>query len=296
MEATKVIGVDLGGTKVQAGVVMSGIIQQTQKIPVTSQGSEQVVIDEVIKSIEAVFSGDIAGIGVGVPSVVDVQSGIVYDVQNIPSWKEVRLKEILEECFKVPVSIDNDANCFAAGEKHFGKGKDHKNFVALIIGTGLAAGIVIEDQLYHGYNCGAGEFGMIPYLDAHYEVYCSGQYFTNSYQTTGETLHKLAATGDEEALNIFAEYGGHLGNAIKTILYSYDPELIILGGSVSKTYPFFKEALWNRLSTFAYRNVVPRLTIEVSEQPDIAILGAAALYFQAQANPRNQPVSKLSSE
>ena len=296
MEATKVIGVDLGGTKVQAGVVMNGIIQQTQKIPVSSQGSEREVLDEVIKSIEAVFSGDIAGIGVGVPSVVDVQSGIVYDVQNIPSWKEVRLKEILEEYFKVPVSVDNDANCFAAGEKHFGKGKDRKNFVALIIGTGLAAGIVIEDQLYHGYNCGAGEFGMIPYLDAHYEVYCSGQYFTNSYQTTGETLHKLATTGDEEALSIFAEYGGHLGNAIKMILYSYDPELIILGGSVSKTYPFFKESLWNQLSNFAYRNVVPRLTIEVSEQPDIAILGAAALYFQAQVNPRNQPVSKLSSE
>ncbi|MGI9543210.1 MAG: ROK family protein [Cyclobacteriaceae bacterium] len=294
MDATKIIGVDLGGTKVQAGVIENGIIQETQKIAVSSQGTEQEVIDEVIKSIEAVFNGNIAGIGVGVPSIVDVQNGIVYDVQNIPSWKEVRLKEILEEQFKVPVYVDNDANCFAAGEKHFGKGQDHQNFVALIIGTGLAAGIIIDHKLYHGHNCGAGEFGMIPYLDAHYELYCSGQYFANSHQTSGETLHKLAIDEDEQALNIFQEYGTHLGSAIKTILYSYDPELIILGGSVSKTYPFFREALWKQLDTFAYRNVVPRLTIEVSDQPDIAILGAAALYFQAQANHIRQPVSKPS--
>jgi len=283
MENSTVIGVDLGGTKVQAGRVYKGVVQQTQKISISAQGSEQQVMAEVMKAIEGVFDSDVSGIGVGVPSVVDVENGIVYDVQNIPSWKEVKLKERLEDQFKVPVFVDNDANCFAAGEKFFGKGQDCTNLVALIVGTGMAAGIIIDNQLYHGHNCGAGEFGMIPYLDHHYEYYCSGQYFTRFHASTGEALHTLAIQGDEKALNIFKEFGSHMGNAIIAILYSLDPEVIVLGGSVSKAYPFFKEALWSRLSTFAYHNTVPRLTIKLSDHPDIAVLGAAALYFHANA-------------
>ena len=266
----------------KAGRVENGVLRDTQRIAVSSQGSEQQVLSEVIEAIETVIEGDLTGIGVGVPSVVDVGTGIVYDVQNIPSWKEVNLKDILQEQFNVPVYVDNDANCFAAGEKLFGKGKEYENFVALIVGTGLAAGIIINRWLYRGHNCGAGEFGMIPYLDHNYEYYCSGQYFHHMHQGDGEAIHHLAIDGDERALKMFNEFGAHLGNAIKTILYTVDPEIIILGGSVSKAYPFFKESLWNQLNTFAYHNVVPKLKIKVSDQPNIAILGAAALSIYAQ--------------
>ena len=126
-----------------------------------------------MSTIEEVFDSAVSGIGVGVPSIVDVEKGIVYDVQNIPSWKEVHLKQLLEERFQVPVFINNDANCFAIGEKHFGKGKDHENMIGLIVGTGMAGGIIIKNQLYNGYNCGSGEFGMIPYLEHNYEYYSS---------------------------------------------------------------------------------------------------------------------------
>lgn len=76
-------------------------------------------------------------IGIGVPSVVDREKGIVYNVVNIPHWEEVHLKEILEACFSVPVYVDNDANCFALGERIFGEGKTVDNFVGLTLGTGL---------------------------------------------------------------------------------------------------------------------------------------------------------------
>ncbi len=78
------------------------------------------------RTIGRVFTPNAAGIGVGVPSVVDIDQGIVYDVQNIPSWKEVPLGRILGERFGRPVYVNNDANCFAAGEKHFGKGKPYR--------------------------------------------------------------------------------------------------------------------------------------------------------------------------
>ena len=93
-------------------------------------------------------------------------------------------------------------------------------------------------------HCGAGEFGMMPYLDHYYEYYSSGQFFKNKYGTTGEELFNKAISGENNSLKIFDEFGIHLGSAIIAILYAYDPGIIILGGSVSKAYDFYKKALW----------------------------------------------------
>ena len=281
MKNQEIVGVDIGGTKIHAARIKGNNIEQSSRTLVSSKGSENQVIQEVIATIEKVFNSSISGIGIGVPSIVDTEKGIVYDVQNIPSWKEVHLKKNLEDHFKVPVYINNDANCFAIGEKYFGKGKDYKNLIGLIVGTGMAGGIIIQNQLYNGNNCGAGEFGMMPYLDHNYEYYCSGQFFSNQYGTTGEKLYEEAMKGERKALKIFNEFGFHFGNAIIAILYALDPEVIILGGSVSKAYAFYKAALWEKLQDFSYSPTVDRLTIEISENPNIHILGAAALYHNA---------------
>lgn len=280
MNDEKLIGVDLGGTKVQSSRISGTSIETTHRTLISSQGSEDQVIQEVISNIDQVFASDVTGIGVGAPGLVDSE-GILYDIQNISSWKKVPLKTILEDHFKVPVHINNDANCFALGEKYYGKGVGRKNMMGLIIGTGLAAGIIIDDKLYNGHNCGAGEFGMLPYLDHNYEVYATGQFFPRVHQTTGEKAFKDAQSGDPKALHMFRELGTHIGNCMISILYSLDPEVIILGGSVSRSYEFYKDALYDRLQTFAYSPVVGRLTIEVSEDPNIAVLGAAALIHDA---------------
>ncbi len=284
MNHKSIVGVDLGGTNVRAGLIIDNQIVKIESCSISSSKPEAYVLEEVIATIDKIFENDVAGIGVGVPSVVDTERGIVYDVQNIPSWKEVHLKQKLEDYFKVPVYINNDANCFAIGERYFGHGSDYKNIVGLISGTGLAAGIIINGKLYDGYNCGAGEFGMIPYKDHNYEYYCSGQYFAREHQIPGDKLFQMASNGEQEALDIFKAYGANLGNAIKTILYSIDPEIIILGGSVSKAYSFFEDTLSEKLQSFAYTPVVDRLTIRVSENPHIAMLGAAALYFDKRDN------------
>ncbi len=274
-----VIGVDLGGTKVQAARVQAGDIKESQKQLISSSGKEEQVVGEVKAVISAVMTESVSGIGIGVPSVVDVERGIVYDVQNIPSWKEVHLKSILEKEFGIPVSMNNDANCFALGEYRFGKGAGTRNFVGLIIGTGMAAGIVLNGQLYNGRHGGAGEFGMIPYRDQYVEYYASGQFFENVHQVSGLTVAQQAASGDATALGQFAEYGRHLANGIKSILYTLDPDKIVLGGSVSQSYAFFKDALWEELSTFAYQPIIDDLQIEVSEHPMIPVLGASSLCY-----------------
>jgi glucokinase len=213
---------------------------------------------------------------------VDLETGIVYDVQNIPSWQEVPLKSILEERYAVPVLVNNDANCFALGEKHFGQGVGCQSLIGLILGTGFAGGIIVDGRLYPGRNCGAGEFGLIPYRESIHEHYCSGQFFTRQVGQTGAEVFRRAAEGDPEAVRVFAAFGQHVGEAIKTILYAYDPEMLILGGSVRKAFRFFQDAMWESIRTFAFSNSIKALKIAVSELEHVAILGAAALHYDAE--------------
>ena len=276
-----VIGVDMGGTKIRAGRVTNNVIEKTASdfVPKTEKESE--VTDVLIKVIREVASENVAGIGIGVPSLVDSDKGIVYNVQNIPSWKEVYLKDILEKEFNTPVFINNDANCFAIGERFFGKGKDYEDFVGLICGTGLGAGIVKGGHLMPDRNCGSGEFGEIPYLDHIYEYYASGQFFQHVYGVSGDVMAGKAKEKDTEALKAFSEFGIHLGKAIKTIMLAVDPAAIIIGGGVAESYEFYRDAMWSEIKDFPYPRSVENLELLITDTQEIAILGAAALYFNA---------------
>jgi len=274
------IGIDLGGTHARVGLVRGGVLGEIATARIQANGSIEEVLGQIHELIEEIKTGEIDAMGVGVPSVVDVEKGIVYDVQNIPSWKEVHLRSLFEEKYAVPVYINNDANCFALGEKYFGKGQGYKSIIGLIVGTGFGAGIIVNDQIYAGANCGAGEFGMMSYRDSIYEHYCSGQFFERQKGQTGEQLFKRALDGDKSALNIFSEFGEHLGNGIKAVLYAYDPEIIILGGSVRMAFDLFKESMWASIGSFVYPKSIKNLKIEVSELDNIAVLGAAALCFE----------------
>jgi glucokinase len=278
------IGIDLGGTNVRVGKVNSNAVEQINSARLLEKQNQNSVLEQIYNAIDEVIDKEVKGIGVGVPSVVDTINGIVYDVQNIPSWKEVPLKKLLEEKYNIPTYINNDANCFAVGEKHFGKGKGYQDIVGLIAGTGLGSGLIFNNKLYAGRNCGAGEFGMLPFKDHNFEYYCCGQFFTNIYNLKGEEVYTLAETGDKKSMKIFEEFGSNLGEAIKVILYSVDPQIIVLGGSTSKSFKYFKEAMWKIIETFEYKKSLTNLKIEVSEIKEIAILGAAALYLDSQSN------------
>jgi glucokinase len=279
---TKVIGIDLGATNIRGAVVNGENISEIISRRIQTKGTEEQVLEDVYSLIDALIDSEVKAIGIGVPSVVDVKLGIVYDVVHIPSWKEVHLKELLENRYHIPVFVNNDANCFALGEYYFGKGKGVADMIGLTIGTGLGAGVIISNHLYAGKNCGAGEFGMVDYLDNNYEFYCSGSFFQNVYGLNGEDVFKKAKNGDAEALKLYGELGMHLGNAIKMILYTYDTGLIILGGSVQLAFEFFEKAMWERIKTFGFPKSIQQLEVKTSALQNSGILGAAALYFDAQ--------------
>lgn len=281
MKYTNTIGIDLGGTNMRGGLVNGKQLTEITSEKINAKAPAEIIVEQLFNLTERLINNTVTAIGIGVPGLVDEERGIVFDVLNIPSWTEVPLKQLMEERFHVPVLINNDANCFAVGEYYFGKGEEGDTMAGLTIGTGLGTGIILKGKLYSGRYCGAGEFGMIDYLDHFVEYYASGQFFKNVYDIDGEVVFEKAKQGDATALKMYDEFGVHLGNAIKTILYALEVNKIVLGGSVRHALPFYEKSMWERLRTFAYKRTIDNLKIEVSELENSGILGAAALHYDS---------------
>jgi glucokinase len=272
-----IIGIDLGGTNVRAAIENDGVILNFKKESFNTKMSLDDTLTQLKEFIRPLVINGVRGIGIGVPSVVDVKNGVVFNVTNIPAWKRVPLKEILEAEFRIPVCVNNDVNCFALGEHQFGTLRGMKNVVGVSIGTGLGSGMIINDNLFEGVNCGAGEVGLLPYLDHNIEYYASGNLFKVKFNTTAEEANRQACEGNPAAIGHWKEFGWHVGEALKCIVYAYDPEAIVLGGSLSKAFRLFSESMYLSLHNFEFPESIKRLRIFQSTNENITILGAAAL-------------------
>lgn len=271
------LSIDLGGTNVRIAQVENGICLNKMSVPCLAQQDASAVLDQLFQLITGMMNVQVDGIGIGVPSIVDVEKGIVYNVANISSWKKIHLKDILEKRFMVPVAINNDSNCFTLGESMFGEGKPYAHMVGVTIGTGIGAGVIINHRLYCGQYMGAGEIGSLPYLDSDFEHYCSSSFFKR-HDTTGVVVAEKAERGDGAALEIWREFGTHLGNLMKVILFSYAPQAIILGGSIVSAFHFFKDTMKDAMQDFPYKILLDNVKIITSYLKDASLLGASSLF------------------
>ncbi len=268
------IAIDMGGTNLRAARIEDGKVAQLVQESCLSEGSEQEVLDQFYRLIESVITPEVERIGVAVPSVVDYSRGIVYDVMNIPSWKEVHLKEKLETRFGVWTTVDNDVNCFVNAEYRFGSASGYQHVVGITLGTGVGAGIVTNGEVYRGANTGAGEICCLPYLDGNYEEYTSSQLF-KKWGTTGAEEAEKANRGDSEATARWNELGYHLGKLLQVILYTYDPECIVIGGGIAKSSFRFQDAMMESLrENFQYPHEIEHVKIVFSELENCNLLGA----------------------
>ena len=271
------IAIDLGGTNMRVGLVDGATVVKTIIKPCPAEEAEAVVTNQLKQQIAELMRAEVTGIGVGVPSVVDCHQGIVYNVANIPSWKEVHLKELLENEFGVPVAVNNDANCFALGAWCYGEGQGTSDMVGLTMGTGIGAGIIIGGKLYNGVNTGAGEIGSLPFKDADYEFYCSSRFFSQLHGDTGANFSKRALAGDKQALTVWQKFGENVGELIKAVLFTYAPEAIIIGGGIANAFPLYEKAMRQSLLSFPYPANVAATTIAPSTLANAAMLGASLL-------------------
>lgn len=267
------VGVDIGGTKIRAGLVdqdgvISGVITRT----CPSGAGKMEVVDNVARIISELFSDEVNLIGLGVPAIVD-EKGIVYDCVNIPSWDRVELKLILESRFGISVQVNNDCNCFVKGAAASEYGRDYRDMVGITLGTGVGAGLFLDGKVYTGRNSCAGEIGCMIYKDKNYEAYCSGEFFLDR-GTTAKAEAAKASSCDPEALRMWEEFGTNVGDLVNMVTFAYDPQVIVIGGGISSSFGLFEHSMRKRMATFPYPGVSSRLRVFADPSGDLSLAGS----------------------
>jgi glucokinase len=243
----RVIGVDVGGTKIAAGVVDGrGRIVERRELE-TPVASEDELMATIGRAVEELWDERIAAIGLGVPSTIDQASGRAISSVNIP-LQDVPLRDLVRERFGVPCGIDNDANAAAIGEWKAGAGRGARNLVMLTLGTGVGGGLVLDGRPFRGAVGAAAELGHIVVEHdgrpcqgtctgrGHIEAYATGVAASEDAERVfgpGADSHLLlerAHAGDERALGILDAIGRRLGSVLGSLVNVFNPEVIVIGG------------------------------------------------------------------
>ena len=243
MSTDTVIGVDLGGTKILAGVVdREGRIGETKEIP-TPTDSQDAVLDGINAAIAAVATDGVTAVGLGAPLNFDRRTGLGVRATNLP-LQDVDFATGIRSRFGVPVGVENDGNAAALAEWRLGAGRGTSNLIMLTLGTGVGGGIVIDDHLYRGW----AELGHIVveaggppcqgncHGRGHLEAVASGHAadrVARGLWGDGADAHLLvskARAGDDAAIAALARLGELLGAAVGSLVNIFDPEVVVVGG------------------------------------------------------------------
>jgi glucokinase len=295
------IGIDLGATKMKMALVDERArIFYRREIATPFNAKRLELIDSIVDNIREIIiqSGakkkDILGIGIGVPGPVDSNRGIVRYFPNIKGWEGVPLKSILEKRLGLRVALDNDVNAMTLGEYRFGAGKGVINMISLTLGTGVGGGVIIDGKIYRGSTMCAGEIGHIPINERGPGCNCRGiacleRYIGNRYildrsrrlfgkAITLERIDGLARRGNKKAKKIWEDVGKKLGVALTGVVNLLNPDLIIIGGGVSKAGELIMQPLRKEIKKRAMRDQALHVKVVRARLGDNAgIIGASLL-------------------
>ena len=285
----QVLGIDVGGTKVEIASVVDGRALEPRQIP-TPLESSSALIDGIEALAREVIEGDgpPEAIGVGVPSQIDFATGTVVASVNIP-LEGVPLRDELERRFDVPVFVDNDANVAALAEAvEIGS----RNLLMLTLGTGVGGGVVIDGRTFRGASGRGAELGHMV-VDANgrkcpgktcpntgcIEAYCSGSALEIASGRKGREVVAAARKGDEEALGYLSELGVWLGVGIASFVNMFEPENIVIGGGLgASSSDLFLDTAIAEGRRRALRAGFERVTFSLAKRgSDAGVIGAGLL-------------------
>jgi len=296
LDGNRVIGVDLGGTKILAGVVDDrGQVERRREYP-TPTASQDELLAGLDAAIEELLTDDTAALGFGLPSPIDQKAGRALQAVNIPLDESVDFRGRMRERFGLPVGIENDANAAAYAEFRFGAARDVETMVMLTLGTGCGGGAVVDGKLFRGW----AEFGhMVIVHDGipcqgtctgrgHLEPYVTGVAATKLAQAEfgpavdAHRLVRLANEGEQRAVEILDGIGRHLGSGIGTLVNIFNPELVVIGGGFAAAGDFVLEPARQVMRREGLAHAGDRIPIVRAELGTAAgLIGAGLVAFDA---------------
>lgn len=269
------IGVDCGGTKTEAVILNKGKIVEHLKYNKPSNRTNVIsIISELLNSKTAKKS-KISKIGIGFAA--PVINGLVPEIINVKDWTGVNIEEFIENEFNINCEVENDANCFVLAESRVVSGSRNKVVVGVTLGTGLGSGVVLKGKIYSGKSGVIGEIGRLPYKNKTIEDYTSKKFFLQNYNEDPLHIFKRAKEGKKEDIKKINQYSKHLGKVLAIICATWDPDVIVFGGSISNSFEIFYDKMLIELSKHIYKSQFNNLIIKKSEIKHSGAVGAALL-------------------
>ncbi len=305
-----ILGLDIGGTNIKAGVVNAGRIVRRYRFPTRAQKRHAAV--EQIKRVVDRFAGQISAVGIGCAGIIDSEKGIVRYSPNFSGWENVELGPMLAREINKPVRVINDVNAIMLGEWKFGAARGHDNAFLFTLGTGVGGAAVVEGRLLFG-ACGfAGEFGhttidhegprcscgnrgcLERYVGSRHIVGLARRLIRNERSTlracsalSPRIIAREARRGDRVARAVFEKIGTYIGVAVSSIVNLLDPEIVIISGGIARAGAILFEPVRKTVDRLILGAAFRDLKIIAAKLGDDAgVLGAAA--WAAEKNVRKK--------
>ena len=309
---TFAIGVDLGGTNLRIAAVDSNgkMLEKITTSTEVARGREQ-VIDEMCAAIQQMAAkfrgaGDLAGIGIGVPGIIELQTGTLHESPNLPGWQDYPVRDEIERRLRTTVVLENDANAAALGEKWLGAAASVDDMCMLTLGTGVGGGLIFNGQVWHGMTGMAGEIGHVNVEPEGPPCNCGSRgcleqlasatavkrmaveavatgkapelarAMNETPEFSAKVVHQMAMQGDEPAREIFRRVGNALGIVLADLINTFNLPMYVLGGGASSAWDAFAPTMFDRVrkNSYVYLATTPAENapgVQGSRVPDDAL-------------------------
>jgi glucokinase len=314
-----ILGVDLGGSKILTAVVNSrGEMLSSDESITPAQKGPEMVIQSILESAHRALKeadvgiSELTAVGVGAPGISNPGTGILFTSPNLPGWRDVPLRDVMQERLGRKTFLINDANAAALGEFYFGAARGVRNFIYITLSTGIGGGIVIDGKIYSGAIGAAGEVGHMTIDDEGpicncgsrgcWETVASGtalakearrrieegvktsilEYAEGDVEkVTAQVIHSAAKQGDSLAKELIARTSYYVGVGLANLINIFNPELIVIGGGLSNIGDMLLEPAFKMAGERAYKESFRAVRFALPELGrNSGVLGAAAFALQ----------------
>ncbi|WP_071459190.1 ROK family protein [Bacillus massilinigeriensis] len=291
----RILAADIGGTAIKLGLCdQNGNIENFKEYPSDSKRGGKYLVENLIQKIAEY--PDIDAIGISTAGQVDHTEGFIkYANDNIPQYTGMRLKDILESAFNVPVKVENDVNAAALGESFFGAGRTFDNFLCITFGTGIGGAMVLNSKIYRGYNGIAGEFGHIITHPGGKPCNCGGSGCYETYASTS-ALVKEAIQIDKKYINgrmifdgivqkdarlerVLHQWITEIALGLASLIHIFNPPAIIVGGGIMEQEILVK-LINERVKDFTMGSFSDVKILKAALGNKAGVLGAGSLYMK----------------